>query len=206
MKLSVEAYRAHALLAALYVHAGGFGDPVRANYLAALAREIGQQKTTPNLGEILGDANWSPDEIGISVGQGEPRTTQYSFDEDGKKSERVSSLMPIAMVQKGKTDNFKTSPWFMVDDSNAGRPLPFTAPQISVEVQYTAQGGGFTKKHSDARPVYKGKASPLDTVFPRDLAFTLDKDGSLHMRFEIKDPDAKVTRVYDDTLQIQVKP
>ncbi len=204
--LAVEAYRAHSLLAALYAHAGGVSDPVRANFYAAFAREIGQEKIPPSLGEILGSSKWSPDAIGILVSQDQPRSAKYLYEENGKNSERVSQDMPSAQVQKGATKGFATGVWFMVDEGNDGRPLPFSAPQVKVEFQFTAPGDGFTKKLADARPVYSGPSSPLNTNFPKDFAFSFDKNGALHMRFEIKDIDASLTRVYDDTIQIAVNP
>jgi len=102
--------------------------------------------------------------------------------------------------------NFRIQVHFAVDYYSEGRPLPFTPPQVSASFQWRLFGSPFNRTESDLRPLYRGEGSPLQTRFPEQFDLFFDQSGPLQMRFELKDPDTNITRVYNDTIEIQVGP
>ncbi len=197
--------RVQSLLSGLYGYVGDVDDNTRRNQYAKLAREINQGWSVPGREDILGSPQkWSPDDISIDVTPQVPKAAKYTYYESGQDHERISQDMPIAQVKAGGTDNFKVLVNYLVDIGSKQRPLPFSPPQLSGLFRFVAPNKGFERKFSDPRPVYHGDGQNLETKFPREQSLRLDENGSLEMRFELKDPDSKVTRVYDDTLQVTV--
>jgi hypothetical protein len=205
-----ESDRVQSLLAGLYGYVGDVDDSAQRVKYAKLAREINGSWPAPgNRSDILGSPqNWSPDEISIDVTPREPKAAKYTYYESGKYHERISQDMPVAKVSSpannGGKDNFRVGINYLVDSGGMNRPLPFSPPQLSGKFKYVAPTAGFERKFEDNRPVYQGDGQNLVTKFPQEQSLKLTENGSLEMRFELKDPDSSITRVHDDTLQVTV--
>ena len=208
---ATEETRVRSLLAGLYGYAGDVDDNTRQNYYAQLALENNAPwAAAPTLGTILGGSQWSPDDIHISVQPLQPKSSKFMYTESGSVHGRLSSDLPIAQIPAPLLllqTNCRLRVDFLVDyGGGGGRPLPFRAPALIAEFHYSAPGEKFDRKESDLRPVYQGEGQGLQTKFKPEFEFSIVTSGSLQMRFELKDPDTNVTRIYDDTIQLQVTP
>jgi hypothetical protein len=203
--------RVKSLLAGLYGYIGDVDpDSRRINYAQLAQENNAPWAGAPKLEKILGGGKWTPDLINISLIPEEPKAPKYMYTESGTDHQRMSQDQPVYQVQTppplSGSNNFRVNVDFGVDYSGEGRPLPFSPPHVSVTFDYLLMGKPFTRTQTDDRPVYNGEGSPLETKIEKGLGAFFDRDGPLHMRFELKDPDSKVDRVYDDTIQIQLVP
>ncbi|MFL6672247.1 MAG: DUF4157 domain-containing protein [Massilia sp.] len=198
-----EGVRTQSLLAGLYGYVGEVGDDQRRNNYARLARDNNGRWGAPK----LGSASWTPETIAVDVKQLVPKAAKYIYTESGTQHQRVSADMPVARLAApvGNQPNFGVGLSFFVDLGDRGRPLPFKVPELRAAFRYTAPGDGFSAQAQDLRPRYLGEGYSLRTDL-REFRYRLPTSGTMTMRFELKDPDAKLTRVYDDTLQLAVAP
>jgi len=151
---------------------------------------------------------WSTDTIEIRFEPLDPTTSdQVSYTENGFLSQRMSSLLPLyrGPFCQNVTLPFRCNVEFRVDYSDDPRPQPFTPPQASVEFTFAPPQGGFTVSHSDPAAAYAGQDLPLRTSFGTNFNLNLSENGPLRTRFRIHDPDTGITRLYDDTIQVEAK-
>jgi len=200
-----EDARVESLLAGLYGYIGDVDDETRRQNYAKFAKENNAGWESTTLAKVLGSKAWTPDEISVDVTQQVPRLAKYIYSESGTAHERISSDLPVYQSPSSGTTSlpYKVDADFLVEDSNP-RPAPFTPPLLSVEFEFSAPAGGFKKSYSDSRPVYTRSSNILQTKLPGPYNFTFNNNGSFHMKFKLDDPDTKVVRVYDDTIQIKV--
>ncbi len=199
-----EDARVESLLAGLYGYIGDVDDETRRSNYAKLAKENNAGWESTTLAKVMGSKAWTPDEISIDVAQEVPRLAKYIYSESGKVHERISNDLPIYQSPSAGATSlpYRVEPDFLVEDSNR-RPTPFTPPMVSAELEFIAPANGFKKSYGDARPVYT-TSNILQTKLPAPFNFTFNNNGSFHMKFQLDDPDTKVTRIYDDTIQIKV--
>ncbi len=200
-----EPDRVETLLAGLYGYIGDVSDQTRQNNYARLARENNASWKSPTYEDVMGSSKWSPDEISIALTQKEPRLSKGIFWETGMQHERISDELPVYQAGSGQSAPlpYRCEVSFSVDSAGQGRPTPFTTPPVSIEFEYKAPEGGFKENHQDARPLYDSVGSDLKTSMPKEYAFSFDKNGSFRMHFHLDDPDAKISRDMDDTIQIK---
>jgi hypothetical protein len=152
---------------------------------------------------------WSTDSIEIRMEPLDPTTPgQESYTENGFLGQRMSSLLPLyrGPFCQNVTLPFRCNVEFRVDYSgDQWRPQPFTPPQVSVEFTFSPPRGGFTVSHSDPAAAYAGQDLPLRTSFGTNFNFNLSENGPFRTRFRIHDPDTGITRLYDDTIQVEAK-
>ncbi len=151
---------------------------------------------------------WSTDTIEIRFEPLDPTTPgQVSYTENGFLSQRMSSLLPLyrGPFCQNVTLPFRCNLEFRVDYSDDPRPQPFTPPQVSVDFTFSPSRGGFTVSHSDPAAAYAGQDLPLRTSFGTNFNINLSENGPLRTRFRLHDPDTGITRLYDDTIQIEAK-
>ena len=205
-----EEARIRSLLAGLYGYAGDVDDNTLQNNYAQLALENSAGFAVPTLGTILGGPRWTPDDINISVTPRQPKSSKFMYTESGRTHERLSNDLPVAQIPAPLLplqNNYRLQVDFLVDyAAGGGRPLPFTAPALIAEFHYSSPGEKFDRRESDLRPVYQGEGHGLQTKFKPEFEFSIVTSGSMRMRFELKDPDTNVTRIYDDSIQLQVTP
>lgn len=206
-----EEARIRSLLAGLYGYAGDVDDNTLRNNYAQLALENNSAGwPVPTIGTILGSSQWTPDDINISVEPLQPKSSKFSYTEGGKRHERLSIDLPIGQIPNPSLPlqtNCRLRAYFFLDYAGGGgRPLPFTAPAIIAEFHYSSPSQKFDREEKDLRPVYQAAGAPLQTKFKPEFEFSIEASGSMKMRFELKDPDTNVTRIFDDTIQLQVTP
>lgn len=202
-----EGDRVERLLSGLFGYFRVEDDNARRNRLAKLAREISGGWSAPTAPEeVFGSAKWTPNSIFIWVQPIRPKTNKFKYIEDATTHERISQDLPVFTPPPRKQfeprENFVLTIEYLVDAGEA-RPAPFTPPHISEEFQYKVTGDGFDRKQADDRPVYLGNGKPLNTHFFTIHDFPLDQPGTFQMHLSLFDPDTKVTRIYDDTIQVQ---
>ena len=119
----------------------------------------------------------------------------------GRIQNKMSSDFPTyeGPPCRASTLPFRCKVRFYVDSGLTPRPAPFTPPGASVAFQFQ---GKTLAKHEDPRIQYKGAGSKMGTTLPEKYDFSFSKNGPLHMKFELQDPDTAFTRVYEDTIQI----
>jgi hypothetical protein len=208
---TVEEARVRSLLAGLYGYVGDVDDNTRQNNYAQLAQENNAARATPSLASILGGSQWKPEYIHINVTPRQPKGNKHYYSVDGDSQSRLSDDTPTAQIPEPEPmlleSNLRFGTEFLVDYSgDQGRPLPFTAPAVRAEFHFASPAEKLDRAHEDLRPVYQGAGTPLATKFPKDFEFTIRNSGSARLYVELKDPDAGVTRIYDDTIQLQVVP
>jgi hypothetical protein len=206
-----EETRVQSLLAGLYGYAGDVDDNTRRNNYAQLAQENNESWATPMLASILGGSQWKPEYIHIEVTPRQPKGNKYYYSVDGDSQSRMSDDTPTAQIPEPEPmlleSNLRFETHFLVDYSgDQGRPLPFTAPAVRAEFHFASPAEKLDRVYEDLRPVYRGAGAPLVTKFPQDFEFSIRNSGSARLYLELKDPDARVTRIYDDTIQLQVMP
>jgi hypothetical protein len=206
-----EDARAQSLLAGLYGYAGDVGENARQNNYAQLAAENNQGWAVPKAPEIFGGTEWKPDYIHIDVTPLAPMGNRHYYSVGGDSQYRMSEDTPIAPIPAPPAqmveNNLRLELQYYVDyGGNEGRPLPFTAPEVSANLHFDSPAEKFDRQYSDMRPVYQSAGSPLATHFPTRFEFSIRSSGSFHLHLELKDPDTKVARIYDDTIQLQVAP
>jgi hypothetical protein len=192
-----------SLLAGLYGYkAGVSGKERRRNY--ALFAQSRTKSAAPALGQILGSSAWTPAQIRIVFRPEKPVPGPSYYVESGTSTDRMSEDLPEYSVPPCHTGTlpFSAAVDFYVDRDNKTRPAPFTPPAVSVEFNYMTPSGPLKQAVSDPRADYYDFGYPLDIKFPRKFNFTLKKNGPLQMKFELKDPDTGVNRVYDDTIDV----
>jgi hypothetical protein len=152
---------------------------------------------------------WSTDTLEIRVIPVDPTTgNQESYTENGFLSQRMSSRLPNyrGPFCQNVTLPFRCNVEFRVDYSDEARPQPFTAPQASVDFNFSPPGGtGFSVSHSDNAAGYGGQDLPLRTSFGTSFNMSLSDNGPFRMRFRLHDPDTGITRLYDDTIQVEAR-
>jgi hypothetical protein len=204
-----EAARVQSLLAGLYGYVGDVGDDQRRTAYAQLAAQNNQGWAAPSLGQVLGAAStWSPDHIGIDVRPIAPKGREFEYSESGLSHERLSADLPLARLAPagaGQAENFRIEVRFRVDVFQQGRPFPFMMPAVGVSFRYASLAGNIDDNRLDLHPRYRGDGQALRTFGPQ-FAYRIGASGTMTMRFELKDPDTNITRVYDDTLQLAVAP
>ncbi len=172
-----------SLLAGLYGYKEDVGDYKRRwNY--ALFAQSRTKSAAPALRQILGSSAWTPDNLRIVFRPEEPSVPgQSTYVESGTSAERMSEDLPEYSVPPCHMADlpFKAAIDFYVDRRNASRPAPFTPPAVSVEFNYMTHTGPVTKAVSDPRADYSDYGYPLGIKFSREFAFTLNKNGPLHM-------------------------
>jgi hypothetical protein len=158
---------------------------------------------------VLGGASaWTSDDIGIDVHPVAPNGSLYYYSENGRTHARLSAdqpLAPLAPAGPGQAENFRLEVHFRVDFDGKARPFPFTMPEVGASFHYASPAGKIDDDRRDLHPRYRGAGITLQTLGPQ-FAHRIGAGGTMTMRFELKDPDSKITRVYDDTLQLAVAP
>jgi hypothetical protein len=178
------------------------GNDTRRTNLARLAVQLTTaRREVPSRAEILGDPGWTSNRVRIHVTPIVPAPPAGArYVESGTQHTRVSTDLPL--YQGPDFQNaplpFRCEVLFAVDLPTEARPSPFTPPRASVLFDYTSRAGAFRRQERDPRVDYAGAGAALDTTFPTEFTFTLRGDGTLHLRFELVDPDSGVSRVYDD--------
>lgn len=205
-----EGDRVERLLSGLFGYFRVEDDNARRNRLAKLAREISGGWSAPTKPEeVFGSAKWTPNDIFIWVQPIRPKTNKFKYIEDATTHDRMSQDLPVFTPPPRKEfeprENFVLTIEYLIDAGDA-RPAPFTPPHISEEFHYKVTGGGFDRKEADDRPLYMGNGKPLNTRFFTIHDFPLDQPGTFQMHLSLFDPDTKVTRIYDDTIQVQAAP
>jgi len=208
---AAEEPRVRSLLAGLYGYVGDVDDNTRRNNYAQLAQENNAGWATPSLASILGGSQWKPEYIHINVTPRQPKGNKHYYSVDGDSQSRMSDDTPTAQILEPPPllleGNLRFGTEFLVDYSgDQGRPLPFTAPAVRAEFHFASPAEKLDRAYEDLRPVYQGAGTPLATKFPKDFEFSIRNSGSFRLDLELKDPDARVTRIYDDTIQLQVMP
>ncbi len=184
--------------------------------LEAEASHMAEQVTTGNTVKVTGHTGpmvqrapgWSTDTLEIRLLPVNPTTAgQISYTENGFLSQRMSSKLPHyrGPFCQNVTLPFKCDVEFRVDYSDEPRPQPFTPPQVSVLFEFSPGRGGFSFSKSDNNPSYAGQDLPLKTNFGTHFDFSLDDNGPFHMKFQLADPDTGITRIYDDTINVEAK-
>jgi hypothetical protein len=197
--------RVESMLAGLYGYIGDVDNQTQRSNYAKYARENQASWAPTSLGKVLGSKAWTPDELSVDVAQQEPRLSKYLYTESGTRHERISSDLPIYQASAGLPAPlpYRCDVTFSVDSSSELRPAPFTPPLVSAELEFKAGADSFKSTFRDARPTYYRNGSVLETKLPRPFKFDFSKNGDFHMRFQLEDPDTKITRVFDDTIQIK---
>jgi hypothetical protein len=184
--------------------------------LEAEAERAAGRVTTGNVASISGrtaplmqrNPGWSSDTLEVSLEPLKPTTPpQISYAENGFLSQRMSSSLPLYQGPfcQNVTLPFECNVFFQVDYSDVARPQPFTPPQVSVEFEFSPPRGGFKFSKSDKKPTYVGQGKPLKTSFGSHFNFGLAENGPFKMTFKLFDPDTGITRLYDDTINIEAK-
>jgi hypothetical protein len=195
------------LLAGLYGYKADVDDNTRRLNYAHFAQNHAKV-AAPALSQILGSAKWKADYIRILFQTEEPKILAKSYyEESGARHERMSDDLPDYQVEpcQSKTLPFHATVLFYVDLPKVTRPAPFTPPSVSVEFRFMTRKGPFKQSVSDPRVDYARYGYPLITKFPREFKFDFDKNGPLEMKFELKDADTGVNRVYEDTIQVDTE-
>jgi hypothetical protein len=207
--LATEPARVISLLSAMYGYFDLEGNDTRRTNLARLAVQLTTaRREVPSRAEILGDPGWTSNRVRIHVTPIVPAPPAGArYVESGTQHTRVSTDLPL--YQGPDFQNaplpFRCEVLFAVDLPTEARPSPFTPPRASVLFDYTSRAGAFRRQERDPRVDYAGAGAALDTTFPTEFTFTLRGDGTLHLRFELVDPDSGVTRVYDDRIQVETE-
>ncbi len=206
--LAGEDARVQSLLAGLYGYIGDVDDDSRRNNYAQLAAENNARWAAPTLPRVLGGTRWNPEYIHIEVTPRLPPMAKRYYSVDGTSDDKMSADAPILHLTPPPPmmleSNLRFDVAYFVDyTGDQGRPLPFTAPELRAACTFASPAENFSRTYSDLRPVYRGADVPLATRIPGTFEFTIRDNGPFHLRLELQDPDAKITRVYDDTLQLQ---
>ncbi len=195
------------LLSGLYGYLAGVDDNTRRWGYAMLAKEWAGGGQVPSLTEVLGSGRWISEALTIRVTPIEPKTPpQVAYDEDGRLHQRMSHMLPVYQGPAGQASQlpFRCRVEFLVDFSSTPRPAPFTPPRVSASLAFRSVSGNTIRSaNEDARPVYAGAGRPLSTRFGSFLDMTFTENGPLKMEARLEDPDTRITRVYDDTIQIE---
>jgi hypothetical protein len=195
------------LLSGLYGYLAGVDDDKRRLGYAMLAKEWAGGEKVPSLTEVLGSGRWMSEALTIRVTPIEPKTpAQVAYDEDGRLHQRMSHMLPLYQGPPGQAEQlpFECRVEFLVDISSTPRPAPFTPPRVSASLAFQGSSGNTNRSaDEDARPVYEGAGRPLSTRFGSFFAMTFTENGPLRMEARLEDPDTRITRVYDDTVQIE---
>lgn len=205
--LATERARVISLLSAMYGYFDLEGNDTRRTHLARLAVELTTaRREVPSRTEILGDPGWTSNRVRIHVTPIVPAAPAGArYVESGTRHTRVSTDLPVYLGPDFQSVPlpFRCEVLFAVDLSTEARPSPFTPPRASVLFDYTSRASTFRREERDPRVDYAGAGAALDTTFPTEFTLTLRGNGTLHLRFELADPDSGVTRVYDDRIQVE---
>ena len=204
--------REQALLAAFYGYIKAGDNAGHRDRLAFLAQSVSQRgwAPTPLQDVLVGDAAWSPDMIRIVVVPDVPDDPlRTGLTEDGTRHERLHDDVPLFRGADCARDplHFRERHRFRVDNGGAARRQPFLPPVLTADYVYTSTdpAASFTRHFEDRRPVYDSPGASIDHQLPDPVDLTLTKDGQLHSRIGMRDPDSGVNRVYDDVLQVRVE-
>jgi hypothetical protein len=151
---------------------------------------------------------WSTDTIEIRLIPIDPTVGSMNhYTVNGFLDQRMSANLPLYQGPfcQNVTLPFTCDVEFRVDYSDDPRPQPFTPPQVSVEFTFAPPHGGFMVSHTDNAAAYGGQDLPLRTNFGTHFNLSLSENGPFRMRFRLHDPDTGITRLYDDTIQIEAK-
>jgi hypothetical protein len=158
--------------------------------------------------KVQRNPGWSTDTLEIRFIPLDPTTPpQESYTENGFLSQRMSSKLPNyrGPFCQNVTLPFKCDVEFRLDYLDDARPQPFTPPQVSVLFEFLPGKGGFSISKSDNNPSYGGQDMPLKTNFGTRFNLSLDDNAPFHMKFQLADPDTGITRIYDDTINVEAK-
>lgn len=198
-----------SLLSGLYGYFGLESDNSRRYGYARLAYELTAQRwPVPTLAEVLGSAAWRTDLLRIhfrpTLRATLPRTT---YEESGNRHDRLSNDLPVYQGPDFQRTSlpFNCQVLFALDTAATPRPAPFTPPRANILFEFNGRRGAFRRAEQDPRADYTGANAALRTTFPTDFNFSLAANGTLHTRFELIDPDSGITRVYDDTMAVEVE-
>ncbi len=197
------------LLEGLYGYAAGVKDSkLRLGY-AKYARKR-RKEAPPSLSTMLGSAAWNADYLEIRFKPIFPlvkpkASIQQEYIESGTLHQRMSKHLPRFQSEPCQATplTFAGGLFFYVDKESVPRPAPFTPPRLSAEFQYPSTSGSAQKSQSASRGSYDKPGEPLDMEFPYGFNFTITKNGPLKMKLQLQDPDTGITRVYEDTIQVE---
>lgn len=206
--LATEPERVRSLLSGLYGYFDLEGDGAKRTAYARLAVELStEMRPVPTLGTILGSPAWTSDLVRIQCTPHEPPPPSAHYFESATTHSRLSHELARFEGPDFRSDPmpFRCQVLFAVDTAAEPRPAPFTPPRASVLFEFTSHtgGAGFRSEQRDPRVNYGGAGSGLSTTFPSEFSRTLRGNGPLHMRFELIDRDSGVTRLYEDTIQVE---
>jgi hypothetical protein len=140
---------------------------------------------------------------------------------DKKQSECMGFASPSASAkfsECGHMEHFCTIPatfgfrvLFHVDFLGVPRPKPFTAPEVSIDLQFVIQEGGvdkviFHQTQTDAHPVYTTPGAALLTTFGMKFKISTNKNGKFKVIAKMKDPDTGLSMVYNDEIDCIITP
>lgn len=196
------------LLSGLYGYLADVGNNDRRLGYARLAREWSAEPA-PSLTEVLGSTRWRSESLRIVVTPIEPQTPgQESFTENGSSPHlRMSDRLPVYQTEPGQAVELpvRCRFEFFVDEMALPRPMPFTPPRVSAELNFDDATGKY--RHiapaMDKRPAYQGAGRPLSIRSADVLQMAINRNGRLNVKARLEDPDTHFTRVYDDTIEIR---
>jgi hypothetical protein len=198
--------QAVALLAGLYGYRRIVDENARRWNYARLGRSLtAEHFAVPTLAQIVGSQAWSPDALRIQLQRVRPPTGRPVYEESGSLHMRISQDLPVLRSPRG-LGFFACRVIFAVDNRGSGRPLPFTPPRLNAEFRVPRLGAEMVWRREDTRPEYSGPGVALRSSIPDEMSFRPSGSGRLRMRIQLQDPDARTTRVYEDTIQVVEEP